>query len=693
MCASRTQTYPRALVIRVCEVHKKKERLFLRSFFPLRNKKVMSGAEQVADVAAMIPLLFTTREKSGIKTYSCLEGENHNLAITQVPELCFDQGQRFVYSNDGKLLAISEANSVKIVNVSDRRIISEIQRTGVTALSFSPQAKYLITFDRFDAEKNSENLNVWICENGAKMYAFEQRNFSAETWPSLQFIRNETVLIRQATNQLFFYEIADFESQRYSQRLAEEGLSRVSTNAGASHSNGNDYVVTFIPEKRGNPGKLKIYNFPKMETPVITKTFFKANDVTFLWNSEGTAILIWTHTDVDKSGKSYYGESGLYFIDINGKIDINIDLKRDGPIHDVNWSPDSRKFVVVHGFMPAQTTIFNKHGNPDSDLGTKPRNTARFSNNSRLIAVAGFGNLQGDVDVWDHRKLAKLGESKSACSANYEWSPDSQFILTGVLTPRMRVDNRWRIHHYSGIEVANVAVDELYEIHWQPQYFKNFPIREIPDSLYEKAAKPVEKKVYRPPGAVAASSSSIRKEEEAQRYSNANQDSKKSAPAKSAKPKSTIPGDFEDFPKIQSNANANAKPKAAKAKAANAKGANAKAGNAKGGNSNSNSNANANANAANAAANAIACKAVGELNGEERSLEQKRITKKLKQIKQLKEKIVAGLIADIGQNNLLATEQPLRDRLAQIASVNAQSVSQSAPESQPASTPASSESQ
>ena len=32
-----------------------------------------------------------------------------------------------------------------------------------------------------------------------------------------------------------------------------------------------------------------------------------------MWSPAGDALLIHTHTEVDKTGKSYYGETGLFF--------------------------------------------------------------------------------------------------------------------------------------------------------------------------------------------------------------------------------------------------------------------------------------------------------------------------------------------------------------------------------------------
>lgn len=44
------------------------------------------------------------------------------------------------------------------------------------------------------------------------------------------------------------------------------------------------------------------------------------------WNSEGTGLIVLAQTEVDKSGKSYYGETTLYLLSVNGEFDSRIEL-------------------------------------------------------------------------------------------------------------------------------------------------------------------------------------------------------------------------------------------------------------------------------------------------------------------------------------------------------------------------------
>ena len=57
-----------------------------------------------------------------------------------------------------------------------------------------------------------------------------------------------------------------------------------------------------------------MYTFPNFgdgET-VHQKSVFKADKADLLWNEIGTAALIFVQSEVDKTGKSYYGEMNLF---------------------------------------------------------------------------------------------------------------------------------------------------------------------------------------------------------------------------------------------------------------------------------------------------------------------------------------------------------------------------------------------
>lgn len=163
--------------------------------------------------------------------------------------------------------------------------------------------------------------------------------------------------------------------------------------------------------------------------------------------------------------------------------------------------------------MPAKTTLFNLRAVPTYSFPLAPRNFISFSPNGRFVLVAGFGNLAGQMDIYDlqkdHQKLCTIqGSNASVCN----WSPDGRYILTATTSPRLRVDNGVRIWHVGGGLMYNEDLQELYHVVWRPNkeaaHTEEDPMRLMP-APHESAlkylgtvktpSKPAG--AYRPPGA------------------------------------------------------------------------------------------------------------------------------------------------------------------------------------------------
>ena len=77
---------------------------------------------------------------------------------------------------------------------------------------------------------------------------------------------------------------------------------------------------------QGLPASVRIYRVPRFDTTLSQKTFFKGDKAQLKWNKDGTSLIVLAQTEVDKSGKSYYGETTLYLLSADGGIDSRIDL-------------------------------------------------------------------------------------------------------------------------------------------------------------------------------------------------------------------------------------------------------------------------------------------------------------------------------------------------------------------------------
>lgn len=382
-----------------------------------------------------------------------------------------DGARTSVYSADGKYFAYSTNESIQIINPQTGDIVQTFVSPNIVDIAFSPRGSYLMTWERPKREDSGNfapNLRLWNVITGEYIRAFTQKNQAG--W-RLQFSFDEKYAARLVTNEVEFYDTKNFKSSWV--RLKVEGVTAFSLSPGQNYS-----VAVFIPEISGRPASVKVYQIPNFKQPVSQKTFFKAEKVEMKWNKLGTALLVLGSTEVDKSGKSYYGETNLYLLGIAGSYDSRIQLDKEGTIHDFTWSPNSREFGVVYGFMPSKTTIFDARGNVVHSFPVAPKNTLLFSPHGRFILVAGFGNLQGGVDIYDRQKqFVKVSSFEAANTVGCEWCPNGQYVLTSTTSPRLRVDNSIKLWHYTGKLIYYKEYPELFSAAWRPQDVGMYPLR------------------------------------------------------------------------------------------------------------------------------------------------------------------------------------------------------------------------
>lgn len=177
--------------------------------------------------------------------------------------------------------------------------------------------------------------------------------------------------------------------------------------------------------------------------------------------------------------------------------------------------------------MPAKTMLFDQRVRSLHDFGPAFCNFISFNPQGRLIAIAGFGNLAGKVDIYDRRTLTKVTTIDASNTSHCEWSPDGRFLLTATLSPRLRVDNGIKIWHCTGPLVHVQPIEELYQTSWRPTlvdvlpaFPPTIPPAPAPAASVEQhatVAKPTPSRAagaYRPPGARGLEASSAYKRED-----------------------------------------------------------------------------------------------------------------------------------------------------------------------------------
>ena len=178
---------------------------------------------------------------------------------------------------------------------------------------------------------------------------------------SLACAKPPTLAVAHGARRLVSNEVHFFDGQKPTtaavEKLRVEHVAQCSIEpTGAPH-----HVATFVPEKKGAPAVLRLWKHGDYGEGrfLSTKSFFKADTISMLWNPLGGSLLVHTQAEVDTTGKSYMGATGLYYVPLDGKKVQNVTLRKEGPIHDVQWGPLGNEFICIFGVSPPEACIFN----------------------------------------------------------------------------------------------------------------------------------------------------------------------------------------------------------------------------------------------------------------------------------------------------------------------------------------------
>ena len=402
-----------------------------------------------------------------------------------------------LFSDDGCYHAVATDSCVLVRAVAGSWAL-EVPVRRVVRMAFSPRGTYLVTWARQE-QPGAKNLLVWAVRAAAEAaqrraeapVAAFVRKVAAECvcWPLLCWSGDERYCARVCAECVEVVPGDACGSTRPLLRLGVRGVGLVDwcpvPHRPRAPAAGSDYLLGVFCRPHGTePGFVAIYDADPSRgkraarEPLSQRSFARADSCSIKWNpaaarGQPQALLATVESDQDASGMSYYGESSLYIL-FADKPHLNglVPLRKKGNIHDVAWAPNGKLFAVVSGYMPAMTAVYemqpNGHAVLRASLGPLARNVVRFSPDSRLLFVGGFGNLAGDMDLFDTDKFAVVGRANAHTTTQWEWSPDGAFICCAVTAPRRHVDNGFHLFAVNGQLVLSVMVPELYDFAWQP---------------------------------------------------------------------------------------------------------------------------------------------------------------------------------------------------------------------------------
>eukprot|EP01068_Selenidium_serpulae_P003197 Selendium_serpulae@DN2937_c0_g1_i1.p1 len=438
------------------------------------------------------------------------------------------------YSGDGSQIAVaardSDTPSIALYDTNMFQLIAKWETGGeVKKLHFSPNCNFLVALLKFP-DQTAKNVYVWNisqARNGqTELVDTLLIKTSSSNWPPIRWSNGEKICCRRIGNAVIVSPGSDpIGNSEASQKIEAEHVQEFSVSPELANGSVNIAVFTRPPKSRDSGSKAqrkdgdapkvtpsaRIINSNNLQKIVNHKSFPRSEDCTFKWNSSGDALTAITSTDVDITGKSYYGNTFVHFMRADSSYSHGVADTETGTVHDIHWIPTTSDFCLLRGQMPSELLICEgSKGEPKTTLGKVRRNTIRWDPFGQFVAVGGFGNLPGDIIVWSHRTSSKVSEIRARCTVECDWAPDGRHLLAATTCPRLRMDNCVKIFRYTGKLLNKVDFDELTAVSWRPTTTGVFSRRDHSPTAGEEITAAAQllklstsSGVYRPAGATS----------------------------------------------------------------------------------------------------------------------------------------------------------------------------------------------
>ena len=226
-------------------------------------------------------------------------------------------------------------------------------------------------------------------------------------------------------------------------------------------------LAAFVPQMNRFPALVNLYQ-KTLGAPlelVNTISFFNAERCELLWCPTNRFVLALSSIDHDDSHQSYYGISNLHALYVpDGPPPALPPSLFRSPAHNiftetlckieiqhVAFDPTGRLLAVLYDRQPAKLIVFETaRMEKVFEKNDVYMNTLLFSPNAQFLAVGGFGNLPGDIEVYETGTFTRITVFSANCTTAWRWTPDNTRIVCGQCYPRRQVDCQLQVFTKEG---------------------------------------------------------------------------------------------------------------------------------------------------------------------------------------------------------------------------------------------------
>lgn len=274
----------------------------------------------------------------------------------------FKQVQAFdITSNNENIIIIqhpSEGKNLKVISIKENKSVANFKSTkhhvgGWPQIKIDSKNNFLIR------TKLDESIDI-----------FEGIN-----------IDDEISQPKATLEKVFAYEICEFNDEQFLIAVRTKQMER---------KKDKKIILTDV---------VSIFkNLKNLDRPVLEMSTCQMSRAKLVLSKNNKHVII--HAISDESSKeSYYGNTSLYFANIETLKMKKIPVLKEGPFHDYQFSNSGEHFYVCCGHQPSSTyQIDTETISKITEIAKDHKVCAvRVSPNDKIISLIGLGSLRGDI--------------------------------------------------------------------------------------------------------------------------------------------------------------------------------------------------------------------------------------------------------------------------------------------------------
>ena len=340
------------------------------------------------------------------------------------------------------------------INTGNIELLKRYEVPNILSVRFSPKNTFICILCRRNVNTDRDKIPLVQIIKTETAELVRSFNYNSQKIPEIFWSADEKILCSSYTTGIRFTEMKDDGTEEARELEVKKLLACDFVNSKKG--------LRFAIIQQDTPKRLKIYQYPDLEKAIAQRPIMVGETFTVKMSPDGSsALAIGTKNESDAT---FYGDSYAFYLNDQNRQDLN--QKKSGPVHAIEYSPNGDRFVLIAGHVPPCIQVFNEKVHAAYEIGEYSINSVRYSCIPNIAAIGGFGSFTGTIMIYDLQSKEKISEGEAPYTSEWSWSPCGRLLLSAVLYPKMTVGNEVRIINHMSQILNTIKFTELTQAEW-----------------------------------------------------------------------------------------------------------------------------------------------------------------------------------------------------------------------------------